>query len=86
MSIIHLFFVVTDILMVMILVKVSYDRWHFIWLRSFANLVEPALKSITDSLGNCLSRKTGKVYPEKTRLLLLVLSLLFVRLFICALV
>ena len=85
-SIVQLAFMCRDIAMIMILVKVTYDRWHFVWLKPFASMVEPAVKSITDSLGAWLTKKTGKSYPEKTCLVMLVLGLTFVRLVICALV
>jgi len=75
MSVTHLVFVGMDILAVMILVKIIYDRWHFAWLKPFANSFAPPVNSITKPLGTWLSKMTGKHYPEKTRLLLLVLCL-----------
>ena len=74
-GLIHLLFTAADALVIMILVKVIYDRWHFVWLEPFANLVAPPVNSITRPLGAWLSKMTGRAYPEKTRLLLLVLIL-----------
>ena len=71
----HLLFSCMDILMVMILVKVIYDRWQFIWLKPFFTMVQPAVKVIIDSLGTKLVKITGKPYSEKTLLLLLILCL-----------
>ena len=85
-SFVHLAFVVADILMVAILIKVTYDRWKLPWLKPLATMVEPPVKSILDSLGTWLSRKTGKSYTEKMRIILLIFGLTFVRLVICALV
>jgi hypothetical protein len=69
----------------MILVKVIYDRWHFVWLQPFAAMVAPPVNSITRPLGTWLSKMTGKSYPEKTRLLLLILSLWLTQIVIVAL-
>jgi len=74
-SVTHLLFVGMDILVVMILVKVVYDRWQFLWLKPFFDLVCPSVKFITSTLGARLSRITGKSYPEKTQAILLVLFL-----------
>ncbi|NQV35387.1 MAG: hypothetical protein HQ515_22020 [Phycisphaeraceae bacterium] len=74
-SVVQLTFMAMDFLVVMILVKVIYDRWQFVWLKPFANMAEPAVKSITSSLGTRLSKLTGKSYSEKTRLILLILCL-----------
>lgn len=86
LSIIHLVFVGMDILLVMILIKIIYDRWQFAWLRPFANIVEPAIKSITGFLYSRFSKTTGKSCTDKTLLALLLLGLSFVRLVICSLV
>ena len=81
-GIVHLIFVGMDILVMMILLKVIYDRWHFVWLKPFANIVEPAIKSITSPLYAWLSKTTGKSYTEKTLLILFILFLSLVRLII----
>ena len=85
-SIVQLAFMCMDILMIMILVKVTYDRWHFVWLKPFASMVEPAMQSIIYPLGEWLTKKTNKFYSEKTCLVVLILGLTFVRLVICGLV
>ena len=74
-SVAQLTFMAMDFLVIMILVKLIYDRWQFAWLEPFAKLAGPAVKSITDPLGKWLVKKTGKSYREKTRLLLLTLCL-----------
>ncbi len=74
LSFIQLAFMVMDCLVVMILVKVLYDHWHFVWLKPFAELAGPPVRAITDSVGTWLQNKTGKSYPPKTLLTLLVLS------------
>ena len=85
-SIVHLIFVGMDILMVMILIKVIHDRWHPNWLRQCVQITEPLMTSITCFFHAWLSKTTGKSYPEKTCLILLVLGLSFLRLIICSLV
>ena len=84
-SVIHLAFVVMDILMLMILIKVIYRRWRFEWLRLLNSAVEPVTHCVTDYLGIWIREITGKTYSEKTLLILLVVCLIFVRLVICGL-
>jgi hypothetical protein len=74
-SIVQLTFMAMDFVVVMILVKVIYDRWQLAWLGPFAKLAKPAVKSITDPLGVWLAKKTGKHHTEKTLLALLILCL-----------
>jgi len=85
-SIIQLTFVAMDVLLLMVLIKVAYDRWHFTLLEPLSSIVEQPLKHVTDFIGRRLSRRTRKSYPEKTRIILLVLCMTVVRLVICALV
>ena len=85
-SIVNLLFIGMDILMVVILVKVTHDRWKLPWLKPFANMVEPAVQSIVRPLGTWLVKKTGRFYSEKTCLVVLILGLTIVRLVICILV
>ena len=85
MSVIHLLFTAMDVLVVMILVKVIYDRWHFAWLKPFAAIVTPPVNSITRPLGAWLSKMTGKSYPEKTLLLVLIFCLWIMQVVIVAL-
>ena len=85
-SVANLLFVAMDVLLMMILVKVIYDRWHFTWLRPLFDLVAQPIKSVTDFIDSWLYKKTKKHYPEKTLIILLLVGLTLVRLVICALV
>jgi len=84
-SVAQLIFMAMDFLVIMILVKTIYDRWHFAWLEPFANLAKPAVKSITTPLGTWLEKKTGKSYSERARLILLICCLWLLQLVICGL-
>lgn len=84
-SVVQLIFVVMDFVVIMTLVEITYNRWQFAWLKPFAEIVKPAVNTITGFIGTWLSQKTGKSYPEKTRILLLVLCLIVARSVICAL-
>ena len=85
-SVVHLAFVAMDVLVIMILVKVVYDRWHFTWLKPLFDIVEPPTKSITRFVDTRLFKKTRRHYPEKTLIILFLLGMTLVRLVICALV
>ena len=85
-GVIHLLFVAMDILVMIILVKVTYERWHPEWLRSINNAVEPVMKTITGLLETCVARVTGRTYTDKTLIVIFILCLSVVRLIICAIV
>ncbi len=85
LSFFHLMFVAMDVLVVMILVKVVYQRWKVPWLRPFANMVNPALTYIITPISRWITRITGKPPTEKATLLLLIFSLWISRLIICGL-
>ena len=84
MSITHLLFVAMDILALMILAKAIYDRWHFAWLKPFADSFAPAVNSVTSHFGTWLSKATGKSYSEKVQLLSLIVCLWLLQVVIVA--
>jgi len=86
LSVVHLVFVALDILVVMVLVKVVYDRWRPEWLRSVSNAVEPVMNFVTGSLGAWVERATGKIYSERMLLALFIIFLWLIRFVICGLV
>ena len=78
-SIIHLIFVAMDLVVLILLIKTFYDRWHFNWLGPLANALEPAAKTIITSFSGQLSKLTSKTYTDKTLVILLVLCLWVLR-------
>lgn len=42
-SVIHLVFVVTDVLLIMILIRATYNLWRFEWLRLLNHAVQPVM-------------------------------------------
>jgi hypothetical protein len=85
-NLINLIFLAMDILMVMILIKVIYRRWHPEFLRSINLAIEPVIYFFTDYIEAGLSKMTGKRYSERILLMLLIVGLTVIRLVICALV
>lgn len=81
-SIIHLLFVVIDILILMILLKLSSYHWN-------SHTIKPLISCCNPILSECLAhfRKIclsflGKAYPEKTSLILMALCLWIFRIFL----
>ena len=85
-GIIHLVFVAMDVLVIMIIVKVAYQRWQFEWLGPISNVAEPVISFITSHIDTWVMKVTGKKYSEKTLLLLFVLLMSLVRIIIGGLV
>jgi len=85
LSVVHLAFVVMDVLVVMVLVKVVYDRWQPECLKLMSRAVKPVISFITGHLEVWTAKITGKTYPEKTQLVLLVIYLSVIRFIIATL-
>ncbi len=81
-GIIHLVFVAMDILVIMIVIKVVYQRWQLEILRPVARTVEPIIKSTTNWLNKCAMKITGKAYPERILLVFFILCLWLIRVLI----
>ncbi len=85
LAIVHLLFVVSDVLLILILIRAAYNLWHFDWLRPLNNAIQPAISLVADHLGACATRMTGKRYSEKTLLISLVIGMTFLRFLIAGL-
>ena len=84
-SIINLVSIAMDILLLMILAKIVYQRWRPSWLKQVVDTVEPLMSSVLCHFQRLTSRITGKTYPEKTQLVLLVICLSVIRFIIATL-
>lgn len=84
-GIIHLAFAAMDLLMLMILIKVIYNRWHPAWLRPIAATVEPAITAAATSVNRLAVKLTGKAYSRKASLIMLIVGLWVIRFVIVSL-
>ena len=82
---VHLFFVVTDIFFVMVIVKTVYGRWGPSWLKPAADAIEPIVAKIVDYAGDVSSKVSGRRFSEKTLLVLTIICLSLVRFIITSL-
>ncbi len=81
----HLLFVAMDIIFVMIAVKVIYDRWRPDCLKQVLDAVEPIVDYMSKYVGSMSLKVTGKVYSQRTLLLLIIICLSVARLIIAGL-
>lgn len=85
-GLVHLLFVVMDILFVMILIRLVYQRCQPEWLRQINNTVEPLIVSVMGFVDKAVRRITGKTFPENNLALVTIVSMSVLRFVICALV
>ncbi len=78
-GIIHLLFVAFDILFVMILIRVVYQRWKPPWLKQAANTVEPLIVSVMRFVYRAVRRITGRSLPEEHLVLMVIVSMWITR-------
>ena len=78
--VVHLLFVVMDILLVMIAAKVIYNRWKPSWLKQAVEAVEPIIGFVLNHLKMLLTKITNKTFSERTLMLLIIICLSLLRL------
>ena len=74
-GVIHLLFVVFDIIFVMILTRVVYQRWKPSWLKYAADIVEPLIVPVMGFVYRAARWITGKSLSEKYLLLVIIVSI-----------
>lgn len=84
-SAVHLLFVVMDIFFVMIAAKIIYDHWRPSWLKQIIEVITPIIDHTLNYAKGIASKLTGKIYSEKTLLLLIVIGMAVVRLIVTSL-
>jgi hypothetical protein len=78
-GVIHLAFAAVDVLFLLALLKIVHDRWRVACIEPILTAVKPAMSVILDWFAAMVLKASGKSYPEKTLLILLILFLLVVR-------
>ena len=84
-SFVHFLFVVMDFILLMIAVKVVYDRWRPSWLKQAVDAIEPIHSFILNYAERIVMSLTRRTYSQKTLLLLVVICLSMARLFVASL-
>lgn len=81
-GVVHLAFVAMDVMFMVVLLKIVHDRWHIPWIEPILTTVRPAMSVIMNGFASMVLKATGKSYPEKTLLALLIICLLIMRMII----
>jgi len=77
--IVHLTLVAADVILIMTILKIVHNRWRVAWIEPIMMAVRPMMSIIMNGFAVLVLRTTGKSYPEKTLLILLIISLLLMR-------
>ena len=78
-SVIHLALVAIDVLLLMILLKIIYERWQILCLKPIVNSTKPLLTNILIRTQKLALTATGRSYSEKTLLVFFALFIWFLR-------
>ena len=78
----HLVLVATDIVVMMILLDVIYRRWQPAILRPAVIAIRPVLECVLRYFEICTVKISGQRYPQKTSMILLIISMTFLRLIV----
>ena len=84
LSIIHLFFVATDILFLLLLMKMLSYRWHYRWLMAFNSMGKPVVDWFTEYIESGLTRLSKKAFSPRIVLFISMLVISLLRIFIFA--
>ena len=82
LSVVHLAFVAMDILMIVILIRVIYNRWRLSWLKQAITLTNPLTTVMLNYSQEVMTKITGKTHSEKTLWLVIIIFLSLIRLII----
>jgi len=85
LSFVHLFLVATDILFLLLLMKMLSYRWQLQWLTAFNYLGKPAVDWFSGYIKRALCHFSKKTFSEKVVLLVGMLTISLVRFFVAAL-
>lgn len=81
----HLVLVAADIVVMMILLDAIYRRWQPAILRPAVIAIRPVLECVLRYFEICTVKISGKTYPQKTLMILLIVCMTLLRLVICGL-
>jgi len=84
-SIVNLVFISMDILLLMILAKIVYQKWKPSWLKQPVDITEPLISYVLGYFQRLVLRITGKTYSGRTSLNLLAFCLWITRLIVAGL-
>ena len=85
LSVIHLFFVATDILFLLLLVKMLSYRWQHQWLMAFNSMGKPVVDWFTGYIDRGLTHFSKKTFSQRIVLFIAMLAISLLRIFIVAL-
>ncbi|HML73145.1 MAG TPA: hypothetical protein PKB02_01490 [Anaerohalosphaeraceae bacterium] len=78
-GVVHLAFVAADVLFMVMLLKVVHDRWQIPLIEPILTAMKPVMNVVLNWFAVLVLKATGKSYPEKTLLILLIISLMVIR-------
>jgi hypothetical protein len=63
----------------MTILEIVHNRWRIAWIEPILMAVRPMMGIIMNGFAVLVLKATGKSYPKKTLLILLIISLLLMR-------
>lgn len=81
-SIVHITLIATDILFMILFLKIVNDRWQITWAQPILTAVRPATSAILDWFHSLVLRVSGRTYTEKTLIVLLMIFLMIIRILV----
>ena len=85
LSIVHLALCITDVLFILIVLKIVHDRWQIPWMEPILMAVRPLMSAVLNWFHPLILKLTGKSYPERTLLFLLAICLTILRFLVVSL-
>ncbi len=86
MSVLHLVFIVMDVLVLALLLKLICTRWELPVVKQLSEILEPFLRAVLSVFRRLISRCCSRHFSEMALLKLLLVSLWIMRLMIIAVV
>ena len=85
LSIVHLALCITDVLFILIVLKIVHDHWQVRWMEPILTAVRPLMSAALNWFHPLIFRVTGRAFPERTLLVLLAICLTIFRFLVVSL-
>lgn len=79
LSIVHLILCITDIMFILIVLKIVHDRWQIRWMEPILVAVRPITSAVLNWFHPLVRKVTGRSFPERIHLVVLVICLTIFR-------
>ena len=85
-SLVHIILIATDMLFIVMVLKIVYDRWEISWIKPILTAAKPVTEPVLDWFYSLTLRITGRSFQENTLLPIMMICLMVLRFVVVSIV